>query len=29
LKLALGGEPRVEMFDTLVTALNSIRRVLD
>jgi hypothetical protein len=29
LKLTLGGEPRVEMFDTLGAALNSIRRVLD
>jgi hypothetical protein len=29
LKLSLGGEPQVEMFDTLVTALNSIRHVLD
>jgi hypothetical protein len=29
LKMTLGGNPQVEMFDTLVTALNSIRRVLD
>jgi hypothetical protein len=29
LKMTLGGDPRVEMFDTLVSALNSIRQVLD
>jgi hypothetical protein len=29
LKMTLGGDPRVEIFDTLVAALNSIRRVLE